>query len=102
MNITKDGSKRFTQVGLISKKLVWQYYLDAEKLENTLDELEVPPMVLNVHLTIRESIRHYRRAIGAFHSENTAGFTRELSKATKDTLKATKLFEKITKQLTTN
>jgi hypothetical protein len=100
MNIAKDGIKQFTQVGYINKKLVWQDYLDAEKLENTLDEMEVPPTVLNIHSIIRESIRHYRKAIGVFHSGDSEGFTIEMSKATKDSMKAIKLFEEKTRQLT--
>jgi hypothetical protein len=83
-----EGIDRFTHEGVISKKEVWNFYLDAKKLEEILENMIVPPKVLQVHISVRESVRCYRRAVGSFHGGDNEAFSREMANATNQTILA--------------
>jgi hypothetical protein len=95
MKVIDEGINRFTQGGFISNKQIWQYYLDAKKLEETLENISVPPIVLQAHFEIRESARHYRRAVGSLHSKDQGAFSQELTISKQHTLTAAKLLNEI-------
>jgi hypothetical protein len=89
--IVDEGIHSFTQGGIISKNQVWRFYQDAKKSEEALEAIVIPPIALQAHLMIRESVRHYRRAVGGFHSKDQEEFLREMNNATEYIKKAAKL-----------
>lgn len=99
MKIINTGVQRFTQGGYITNAQIRQYYQDAKKLEDALENTPVPPISLQAHLAIRESARHYRRAVGKLREDNQHAFADELSIAKARTGEATKAIEEIAKKL---
>ncbi len=99
MKITQSATHRVTQGGSLSKEERWQFYSDAKKLEEILDDVIVPPIALDSHFALRESARHYRRAFSYLYNSNCDGFTEELELATAKTKESIQLFEKAKKHL---
>lgn len=97
--ITDSGLARIAQGGSITKKEIWQYYSEAKKLEEILDNVIIPPIALDSHFALRESVRHYRRAFGHLYDSNPDGFSEEMTLATAKTKESTQFFEKVKKYL---
>jgi len=96
---TKAGTTRVTQGGSLSKEERWQYYSDAKKLEEILDNVIIPPIALDTHFALRESVRHYRKAFGHLYNSESDGFSKEMGLATAKTKESLQLFEKVKKHL---
>jgi hypothetical protein len=99
MKITKAGTARIGQGGSLSKEERWQYYSEAKKLEEILDNVIIPPVALDSHFALRESVRHYRRAFGYLYEADQDGFSEEMALATAKTKELVQLFEKVKSSL---
>lgn len=99
MKITNDGITRIARGGILTKGERWQYYSDAKRLEEVLDNIIIPPIALESHFALRESIRHYRRAYGYLHSSDQEGFSKEMALSIAKTKESVQLFEKVKEHL---
>lgn len=95
VKVIDEGINRFTQGGYISYKQIWQYYLDAKKLEEILENILVPPIMLQAHIEIRESARHYRRAVASLHSKDQEAFSQEIAVSNRHISSAAKLLDEL-------
>jgi hypothetical protein len=99
-DIMETGLKWIEQRKPMTKREIWQYYCEAKRAEEILNNIEIPIVALQSHIAYRESVRFYRRAIGKLYEFDTGGFSREMDTTISKTKEATKLFEQVKTAIT--